>query len=86
MLTGRGWGIVKTKLDSKILDLQNINNLDFTSEQTVLFDLRARKMAADILFQWLKDDVYGFADQQAANTIAMMDAPDNGFIERHKEN
>lgn len=84
MVEGRGWGIVKAKLDARILDLQNINNLDFTNEQTVLFDLKARKMAADLLFSWLKDDVYGFAEQQKANADAMHDSPVEEFVERHK--
>lgn len=79
-LGSEGWAIIKAKLDEKILDLQNINNLDFTTEQSVLFDLKARKMAADLLFNWLKIDVYGFVEQQRA--AAAKAEPTGGFIDR----
>lgn len=82
-LESGGWRVIKAKLDEKILDLQNINNLDFTSEQTVLFDLKARKMAADLLYEWLKNDVYGFVEQQSIASEAMRDPVEQGFIERH---
>lgn len=82
LLNSQGWAVIKRALDDYILDLQNINNLDFTSEQTVLFDLKARKMAADLLFAWLRDNVYGFVEQQDATTRALDDAPTETFIER----
>lgn len=67
MLDSDGWRIVKQKLDVRILDLQNINNLDLANESNTLFDLKARKLASDILFAWMKDDLYGFVQQQEDN-------------------
>lgn len=78
----KGWGVMKGKLDARILDLQNINNLDFTSQDSVLFDLKARKMAADLLFAWLKQDVYGFIEQASVASEALHDSPTGGFVER----
>lgn len=83
MEASQGWRIVKTKLDGRILDLQNINNLDFATQETVLFDLKARKMAADLLFAWLRDDVYGFIDQNRSNSTSFAEKKiKDDFIDR----
>lgn len=62
-----GWRIVKDKLDAKILDLQNIHNIDTADQNKMLTEILGRKLAVDILFNWLKNDVYGFVQQQQAN-------------------
>ena len=67
MTTSKGWELVKSKLDIRILDLQNINNLDTTDVTTLSAQLAARKMTSEILYAWLKDDIYGFIEQQRAN-------------------
>lgn len=69
MLQSQGWSIIKGKLDAKILDLQNINNIDLEKPETLAIQLAGRKMASDLLFAWLGGDVYGFAEQQRANNI-----------------
>lgn len=68
MLDSDGWKLVKGKLDAKILDLQNISNLDMADVATLPAQLAARKMAVDILWAWLKADVYGFVEQQESNS------------------
>lgn len=78
MLQSAGWQIVKNKLDEKILDLQNIENLD---ESNLAVDLKARIMASKILFAWVKGDVYGFVEQAEANLRKPEDAPDD-YISR----
>lgn len=62
-----GWKIVKAKLDQRVLDLQNINNLDLTKIETLPQQLAARKMAVQEIFAWLQADVYGFVEQQETN-------------------
>lgn len=81
MVNSDGWNIVKAKLDAKILDLQNINNLDITAIDTLPAQLAARKMAVDIVFGWLKGDVYGFIEQQRNNLISPK--PIDDFIDRN---
>jgi hypothetical protein len=67
MIGSDGWNIIKSKLDTRILDLQNINNLDLTDINTLSTQLASRKMAVDMIYAWLKDDVYGFVEQQRVN-------------------
>ena len=71
MTESDGWKIVKDKLDARILDLQNINNLDTEKIDTIPAQLASRKMTVDTLFTWLKSDVYGFIEQQASNNAKM---------------
>lgn len=80
LLESRGWDVVKTKLDNRIIDLQNINNLDGDKPETLSIQLAARKMASDLLFGWLTSDVYGFAEQQKANAEMLLDPKDTSFI------
>lgn len=82
LLDSRGWGIVKTKLDNRIIDLQNINNLDGDKPETLSIQLAARKMASDLLFVWLTSDVYGYAEQQKANAEMLLDPKDNSYVDR----
>lgn len=82
MLQSQGWGVVKGKLDTLILDLQNINNIDMERPDTLSVQLAARKMAVDLIFGWLKRDVYGFVEQQRANQVPPNEA-DESIIERH---
>lgn len=78
----RGWGVIKSKLEGRILDLQNINNLDIDKPETLSIQLLARKMAVDEIWAWLKADVYGFAEQQTTNAQALIDIEKSGFIDR----
>lgn len=82
MLGSDGWKSVKGKLDVRILDLQNINNLDTTDVSTLGQQLAARKMAVDIIFTWLKADVYGFVEQQESNNQKLIDEGVENFIGR----
>jgi len=80
MTESDGWKSVKGKLDQKILDLQNMANLDRTKPLEAQID--GRMMAADIFFQWLKNDIYGFVEQQEANNQKMLDKNVDDFIGR----
>lgn len=82
LLTSRGWNVIKDKLDQRILDLQNINNLDLEKPDTLPIQLAARKMAVDEIWAWLKGDVYGYAEQQLQNAASFIDQKETGFIER----
>lgn len=82
LINSRGWAIVKTKLDEKILDLQNINNLDTSVPDTLTQQLLGRKLASELLFNWLKNDVIGFAEQQDSHRASLLPKDDHGFIDR----
>lgn len=50
-----GWPIARVRLTDKIMDLQNAFNIEDKDERSMLIDLHARKIASNILFDWLKD-------------------------------
>lgn len=81
MIQTDAWMIVKAKLDTRILDLQNISNIDTSDVSTIATQIAARRMATDLLFGWLKDDVYGAVEQQRANA-ATRPQSDDQIIER----
>lgn len=80
MTESEGWKSVKGKLDQRILDLQNMANLDRAKPLEAQID--GRMYAADIFFQWLKQDIYGFVEQQEANNRPKP-VENEPFIEQH---
>lgn len=82
MILSDGWKSVKAKLDTRIVDLQNINNLDVNDIANLPAQLAARKMAVDMLFTWLKTDVYGFVEQQESNNRQLIEKGIESFIGR----
>lgn len=76
-----GWKIVEGKLTQRIMDLQNIANLDMNKPETLSTQLAARTMAVQEIYAWLKSDVYGFIEQQESNNQKLVDKPE-GFIDR----
>lgn len=80
MTESDGWKSVKGKLDQKILDLQNMANLDRAKPLEAQID--GRMMAAEIFFNWLRDDIYGFVEQQEANNRPKP-VENEPFIEQH---
>jgi hypothetical protein len=85
MLTSQGWQLVKAKLDARILDLQNINNIDTSHASTLETQLLGRKLASELLFDFLKRDVYGFVEQARTNSAAHP-VKEDALVERHEEN
>ena len=82
MTSGKGWELVKSKLDARILDLQNINNLDTSSLDTIGIQIAARKMATDLIFDWLKIDVYGAIEARDTN-VRHTDPYNDPFVDRN---
>lgn len=82
LILSRGWAVIKSKLDEKVLDLQNINNLNLEQIETVAQQIAARKMASDLIFTWLQNDVFGFAEQQEVNSQSFREKNDSSFIDR----
>lgn len=71
MLKGRGWGIVKAAFDAKILDLQMIGNVTGATSDEKIKNLEARAMAVAMMWEWMKMDVYGRAEQHENNMKLM---------------
>lgn len=82
LIGSKGWGVIKGKLDALILDLQNINNLEVGATASLETQLLGRKMASDLLFAWLKNDVYGFVEQQKALDAKGLRAEDESYLDR----
>jgi hypothetical protein len=82
MLNSDGWKYAKEKFDQRILDLQNINNLDMTKSETVSIQILARKMAVDEMWAWIKGDVIGYVEQQKANSEKILEKGVDNFIDR----
>lgn len=83
LLESKGWGVIKPKLDALILDLQNIANIDMANVDTLATQLAARRMATDLIYGWLKRDVYGFVEQAQANAPTP-DKQDESYIVREE--
>lgn len=79
LLKHEGWGRAENKLKDMILDLQNINNLDFDNVEKMAIDARSRRMAAETLYGWLKD-LHGTAEQYESNKEMVKE--DKGHIKR----
>lgn len=80
LTNSKGWAIAKSKLDQRILDLQNINNIDLTKPETLAIQLAARKLASDLLFEWLQGDIYGVISQNQSNAKLLEDKQEDSFI------
>lgn len=64
----QGWPILRSLIAEKILDLQDAFKIDDRTATTMLNDLRARKKAAQILFDVLQE-VEGTATQAEDNAV-----------------
>ena len=82
MTESEGWKIAYQSLTDRILDLQNINNVDDSSIENAIADMKARKAAATILFEWVKRDVYGKVEQSTVAQAALENHAQETFIER----
>lgn len=82
MTESRGWKVVKERLDAKIVDLQLIGNVEGSTPDEKVKNMEARAMAVTILYDWLRDDVYGYIEQQKAASEALQDTNEEGFVSR----
>lgn len=80
MTESDGWRISVAKLHARILDLQNISNLDvkLPLEPQIL----GRKLAAEEMYAWLKHDVFGFVEQQENSRNQLVEKKLDDFIGR----
>lgn len=62
-----GWALARQKLVDKIMDLQNAFNIEDSTAESLLIDLKSRKMSSRILYEWLQD-VEGTAQQFEENS------------------
>lgn len=62
-----GWAICRQKIADKIMDLQFIANVNDEDATKALIDMKARKYAVNILWDWLKNDIEGTIQQHLTN-------------------
>ena len=62
-----GWAICYQKYADKIMDLQFIANVDDSSPEKALIDMKARKYAVNLLWDWMKNDILGSVEQHINN-------------------
>lgn len=67
LVDSEGWGVVKSKLLARLTDAMDIGNIDDSSPEKLLTDIRARKIAVGMVWDWLKMDVEGTAEQYVEN-------------------
>ena len=82
MLQSDGWKYAKEKFDARVLDLQNIHNLDYTSPDTLAVQLAARKMAVSQMTDWYLKDIVGFIEQQKVGQEPLAEKQES-YIEEH---
>lgn len=63
----QGWSIMYAKFSEKIMDLQFIANVDDSSPEKALIDMKARKYAVSVLLDWMKNDILGTVEQHINN-------------------
>lgn len=85
VLSTRGWSLIKAAFDQRILDLQNINNIDTDEPAKMQTEIRARVLAYKLLFDFLKQDVYGVVEQQRATHSPLIENTESDYIVRGKE-
>lgn len=66
LVSHQGWKVARKILAEKILDLQNAFNIDERTATTMLRDLQARKYAATLLFDLIRE-IEGTAAQAEDN-------------------
>jgi hypothetical protein len=76
-----GWVIVHAKLVERVVDMQNINNIDVTNPDSIGSQIAARKMAAELVMEWLKQDVFGAIEASEIN-VPRPDMRNEGYIDR----
>lgn len=69
-----GWGYARAKLVERVLELQNAFNIEDSDAQMMLIDIRARKLATEILYDWLKE-VEGTKEQYESNKLTLNPKP-----------
>lgn len=66
------WSELKRILADKMMDLQSIRNVDSSSAESAVLDLKARNMAIDTLMEAIRE-VEGRSDQHKGNKDLMED-------------
>lgn len=74
-----GWQLAKKRLVERIIDLQSVMNVAGDTAETVVIDLKARRIAVDLLLEWLKD-VEGTAKQHESNKDMLLKIQHESFI------
>jgi len=69
MLEHDGWGVARSLLSEKILDLQMIGDVVDLTPEAMAVQVKAKKLAAEILFSWLTNDIEGTVAQHINNNI-----------------
>lgn len=67
LIQHEGWSIARQKLVDRIMDLQNAFNIEDSTAEGLLIDLKSRKLSSKVLYDWLKD-VEGTGSQFEENT------------------
>lgn len=82
MTETKGWQLVKAKLDAKIIDLQMIGNVEGTTADEKVRNMEVRAGVVAMLYDWLKNDVYGRIEQAGNAQVALQDKADSDFVDR----
>lgn len=82
MTESKGWQLIKAKLDTKILDLQMIGNVTGTTAEEKVRNMEVRAGVVTMLFEWLKNDVYGRVEQAGNVADALQDKGTDDYVDR----
>lgn len=69
MLEHEGWAIARSLLSERILELQMIGDIVSLSPEDMAIQVKAKKLAAEILYAFLTQDIEGTAAQHINNNI-----------------
>ena len=77
-----GWAVARKIMSDKILDLQMIGNVDDSTPEKAIVDLKSRNYAVQILSEFLLKDIEGTVEQHV-NNLPKTEKP-KGFILREE--
>lgn len=64
---GEMWQKARDILANKVIDMQSVNNIETTDAQEALNEIRSRRTAVTMVWEWLKE-IEAKADQHETNS------------------
>jgi len=86
LVESEGWQIAKKKLMDKLMDAGSVMNFDSKLDpQKAVIEIAAKKMAIEMVYEWITRDVYGTVEQHKSNSKEIFNEMKEDYIIRMDE-
>ena len=86
MVEGEGWPIAKKKIMDRLMDAGSVMNFGNELEpQKAVIEIHAKKMAVEMVYQWIVQDIEGTVAQHRANSTDIYKEMKDDYIIRMEE-